>query len=551
MATDALKDILIKLQGTLLTHLWSAQEDDNVTDFHLLVDASDFGRMQSVTALNALYVRMAAPLSLPVREHTAELGSIWEVEDPSSAVASHPAASPMLTKSPPLSILSDRIQSHEESKKDPGRSHDSKRRNWPIFPSRRRKIESETTSEVSGNVQGSALNDSPLGIASGGNVSSTGNISSGVTSECSVSPRGPADDVINLPSPWKLSSDLLIDEVNIWREEPSTSNGGGKNVASPKMSPATTTTAYVPRRQLIEVNSVEDPPRPSKEAKPMRRIAPYKPRKQWISEAVPVAQSATPPKSKGTQKKFPFMSRSQTTLDVPQNALSPPTHNLTSTTSSSIISRTHSSQSVPLGSRNPYSGFCMGAYKLQVGLDKESVKLRNQSVSMTGQSNYWACASSKCAFEGPACKNGKNWVFDDTVRVSNDVQYRWTLLAKCHITLDKVKHGYAYQCVFCGVQPSSNNVYWGEKAFIEHISQHRGQQPDPSFSDKIRCIHDRMALEEESFDVNLPPRGDSPLAHRPVSVDTPDLTSGLNNRNATPDNGIYEWPAIETSSSTD
>lgn len=476
------------------------------------------------------------------------------MEDPSSAAAaSHPAASQMLTKSPPVSSLSDRNQSHEESKKDSGRSYDTTRKIWRMLPSRTRRSESKTASEIvtSGNIQGSGLNDSPLGIAFGGNISSTGNISSGVTSERSVSPRGLSDDAIN-PPPWKLSSELSIDEGNPWREEPSNSSGGSKNATSPEMSPATTTTAYMPRRQSTEATSVEDPSRPSKEPKPMRRIAPYKPRKQWKSEAAPVAQSATPPDSKVTQKKFPYMSRSRTTPDAPQNATSPPKHNLTSTTSSPIISRIHTNQSVPLGSRDPYSGYCKGAYKLQVGLDKESVKLRSQSVSMTGQSNYWACASSKCAFEGPACKNGKNWGFDDTVRVTNEVQYRWTFLAKCHVTLSKTKNGYDYQCVFCGVQPSSNNVYRGERAFIEHVSQqHRGQQPDPSFSDKIRCIHDRMALGEESFDVNLPPRGDSPLVHRPVFVNTPDVISGFNDHNATPDDGVFEWPAIESLSSTD
>lgn len=138
-------------------------------------------------------------------------------------------------------------------------------------------------------------------------------------------------------------------------------------------------------------------------------------------------------------------------------------------------------------------------------------------------------------------------MFDDTVRVSNAVQYRWTFLAKCHVALSKVRNGqYDYQCVFCGVQSSSDNLYRGERAFIEHVSQqHRGQQPDPSISDKICCIYGRVALEEENFDVNLTPRADSPLVHRQVFSDTPDLIDGSPDHNATPDDGEFEWPAIE------
>ena len=243
----------------------------------------------------------------------------------------------------------------------------------------------------------------------------------------------------------------------------------------------------------------------------MRRIAPYKPRKQMRSGAPPPAESGNPPDSKATQNKFSFISRRRSTPS-PQN------HNLTATSSSSA-SRIQTSQSDTPESR-PYGGYCKGAYKLQVGLEKESVNLRNQSVSMTGQSNYWACASSKCAFEGPACKNGKKWFFDETVRKTDGVQYRWSFLAKCHVASSRVYDGqYDYQCVFCGVQPSSPSVHHGQNAFMEHISQqHRGQQPDPLIWDRIHCIYGRVALEEESFDVNLSPKEEE---HSPrTSADT-------------------------------
>lgn len=140
-------------------------------------------------------------------------------------------------------------------------------------------------------------------------------------------------------------------------------------------------------------------------------------------------------------------------------------------------------------------------------------------------------------------------MFDDTVRAHSAVQYRWTFLAKCHVALSRVKNGeYDYQCVFCGIQPS---LYRGEQAFIEHVSeQHRGQQPDPAISEKIRCIYGRVALEEEEFDVNLTPREDLPLVHRQVFVDTPDPITGPGDDDAALDDGVFEWPAIEDLSST-
>ncbi|KAL9074221.1 MAG: hypothetical protein Q9161_002415 [Pseudevernia consocians] len=490
----------------------SAKEDDSVTDFNILVDASDFGRIQSVNVLNELYMRMAQ--AAPLHKIHLPVGAA-----PTADPGSPPSAAPspqVLGKSPPVPTLSDRNLPPEDqiSKKDPGRSPDSTRRKWRLFPSRTRKLESEIVSEslTSGNIHESDLTDVLLGSRFGRNVLST----------------DLADDEI-AGLPWKASSEMTIAEENPWREERSTSNGGVQKATSP--------IAYMQGRST-EATLVEEPPRPSQEPKPMRRLGPYKPHKQLKVETL---LSGTPSEeSKGTQK-FPFMPGRRTTSDVSQ------THQLIPTTSP-IISRPQTNQSALLGSQNPYGGYCKGGYKMQVGLDKESVKLRSQSVSMTGESNYWACASSKCAFEGPACKNGKGkkWTFDDTVRVSNAVQYRWTFLAKCHVSVPKVKNGkYDYQCIFCGVQPSSYNVYRGEKAFIEHISQqHRGQQPDPStsISDKICCIYGRVALEEESFDVNLTPIEDSPLTQQQVSVDTPDRISGFDDRNATP-NEAFEWPA--------
>lgn len=59
IATSQLKDILIELQTHLLRHLRCAQEDENITDFTILIDASDLGRVRAVRTLCELYMRIA------------------------------------------------------------------------------------------------------------------------------------------------------------------------------------------------------------------------------------------------------------------------------------------------------------------------------------------------------------------------------------------------------------------------------------------------------------------------------------------------------------
>lgn len=156
-------------------------------------------------------------------------------------------------------------------------------------------------------------------------------------------------------------------------------------------------------------------------------------------------------------------------------------------------------------SEDIYGGFCKGAYKLQVGL-KDGLKLRNQSVSLQGEAYYWACGSSKCAFEGRACKRDKEWAFDDMIRDSHGVRYRWTFLAKSHVAISKAKNRiYDYRCVFCVSQSHESPVFRNAKVLMEHVSQHRGQHLDEAILRKTNCINMRDATDEEDFDINLTP----------------------------------------------
>ena len=406
----------------------------------------------------------AAPLQqspVPGWKRTTASGAVWEYENPTDAGSSNQDASHLL----------------KQPVQDSSRSPYLALKRLGIFSSRTHK--SDSTYEI-------ALPASPPGI----HLQERGPSVESLAPEMTT--RDPAGGAI-APSAW---NDLSIDQENPWREEVSISNRGVYKAALPE-------TSIDKRRDTCPASKEMTESREPK-SKPMGRIAPYKPPKRLKFRAPPRAESGNPTESKSTQKRFSF-------LPGRRSAPPPQNHNQTATASSSA-SRTQTNQSDTLGSHQPYGGYCKGAYKLQVGLEKESVNRRNQSVSMTGQAIYWACASSKCAFEGPACKKGKKWIFDETVFRTDGVQYRWSFLAKCHVAASRVYDGkYDYQCVFCDVQPSSRSVHRGQNAFMEHVSQqHRGQRPDPTIWDKIHgrvaCIYGRVADEEESFDVNLSPK---------------------------------------------
>ena len=123
LALDSLKDILIDLQGSLIRHLRQAQEDDNMNDFTTLVDASDIGRIRTVTVLNDLYVRVAKANIVP-QQSFRDIGSFTAQQQDSlassvvSQVANSPPAGPNNAKSIQHSLISAPHRKSEQPKKE-------------------------------------------------------------------------------------------------------------------------------------------------------------------------------------------------------------------------------------------------------------------------------------------------------------------------------------------------------------------------------------------------------------------------------------------------
>ena len=96
IATDALKDIVITLQMTLLQNLQLAWSQDTMVDFTIVQNASDDSRVNSVVALGQLYQRLAiaAPLQqmptimMPVTRAIDTLTPVTPVSSPALALPS-------------------------------------------------------------------------------------------------------------------------------------------------------------------------------------------------------------------------------------------------------------------------------------------------------------------------------------------------------------------------------------------------------------------------------------------------------------------------------
>ncbi|KAL8734795.1 MAG: hypothetical protein Q9181_003039 [Wetmoreana brouardii] len=396
IAVDSLKDILINLQASLIRHLRQAQEDDNMTDFTTLVDASDIGRIKTVTVLNELYLRMTMAATVG----QTPVGNLASFTAPQMASQTSPPLQPSERNLVQAGNDIATSPKHQDTLSTKSPEHQTTRQTTPK-PSFFDRVRRKFSAKESGSRRNSARS------------SSTG-------SENEAKPHGNLHRKTLSPSPM-LSPQAAIDEENPWAAESSRQ--------------ATSIRAPGPDTSMSRASTL---------------VASFRQRPSTVSSA-----SSAPHE----RMLSPFLL---------------------------------------------YGGFCKGAYKMQVH-DKEAMKLRNQSVAKTGEAYYWACCSSKCAFEGPARRDG-DWAYDDAVRETHGVRYRWSFLAKAHVALSKVKNGkYDYGCVFCIYVGIECPVFHGIKEFLEHIGTHRGKSIADTMLERIKCVKDRVADVDEDFDINLLP----------------------------------------------
>ena len=513
IAVDALRDILIHLQGTLLKHLSSAQEDDNIQDFNIVVETSDHGRMRSVMVLNELYMRMAQAAPLPKEPSLASrvqtLDSItdsrppWDRQDHASYDRQNFPVSPIGLQTQNYPNTHSAPPSQEQIVGWSTRAEGKSTRRWYNTSRTGKAPEDSTLSNSSlfgqhGPASTINMTDGPLRVRPSGVPSPRRSTSLG---ETEGGPQVQQHHSANAfpPLTWQQSPELSIAEENPWASEPASSNvdstafpssrnqnqgvqhlrsytgtvvGGSGSLAH---SSGLSTHDMQSKTRAV---SPRDNMRPARDAKPAKIRMPSWSRKRSSTEGTQLSENRSLSQDSGCNED-----------------ISPPNPQIGSPLDLSTTE-----------TRNPYGGFCLGAYKLQVGLTDEGFKLRNQSVALTGQSQYWACANPHCVFDMPARKMDRRWGFSAVVKIAFGVKYRWTFLAKSHTALPKSKNReFHFQCPFCVAQRQPAGPHRTHKAFMEHVSTHRGQEPESSISDKIICIFGRVAQDHEAFDINLTP----------------------------------------------
>ncbi len=141
----------------------------------------------------------------------------------------------------------------------------------------------------------------------------------------------------------------------------------------------------------------------------------------------------------------------------------------------------------------------------------------------------------KCSYEGPMMgKDKASRSFDNRIRQSNSIRYRWVFLAKSHTftrSVAKCIDGSfgTFGCMyapshptwafpseqsrtdfcpsFCCIELAKVPPMFGNvESLMNHLQEHRDRPPTRELLSRTKCIVGRVAEAEEDFDINLPPR---------------------------------------------
>lgn len=474
-----MKDIVITIQGALLTHLRYAEGNNGRLDILALLSASDYGRMRTIAVLRELYQRLAQAAAVP-GPIVAIPGST--AVDPRSSLAyyidlierlsslpggcsalpglpSGPYLPALVTGSPPdMPGLMRQIESSPQSPLRRSSTIGSTISSWWRDLQRRR---SSADSSVVSNITETESVTRP--------------VSQYATTPPTTEPR--EQKVPARPSKGKQRRNSLQDDLsrelftNIWQHD---------------------------SRSLADSDTDPD----SEE----ENIGPLNTHQQNLQ------QSSTSPITPSTAP--------VPTLDLPHppSIASDDTTPSTTNSASSHTALPHNPATPPgplywpPSKENRYAGFCKGAWKLNSGLG--GFKVHSEPIGYFTLITKWRCY--RCHFAMPLARGSQkhDHRIDEAVYTHRPtgLRYRWAFLAKSHVACKKpaalTPHNARgpFGCIFCcALRNEPAPVFEELDGFMVHLGLHHRGMDAAALLERTKCVVGRVAAEREVFDINIPP----------------------------------------------
>ena len=455
IARDGLKDIIIYLQGQLISNLKVQWQQDTFLDVSTLQDVSDESQNQAILILMQLQQRMITA------------GPIENLKPP--PLFSYPETSDSYTQPLPVhQITNSPPTSPTTSNGSPPPPPPPAYKTWSTFPS------SPTA------CKSSLVSVDPILDKEAGRFGSM------------FRRRSKIEPVLKAPD-----SSVVAKYLQPAHPDYRPQNGAAlRDFPDSQFSDTVSTVGSVSteKSSIIEPDDQQYNPWGSSPTKSL-------PTRQ-SSMRSPFSQSPV------TQNALSQTSSTQSPVSIQRNSTSfssqrrVPTSNLEVVMSNMAISP----KDLLPGEGNKFAGFCKGAWRLQIGDTRKAMEERQRPGGMYSANGYWQC--KKCTFQGRMVTDEKKKKgYDRRVLVfSEGIQFRWQFLFKSHVETKELSPDPSqatFGCVFCCAEGRGTPTFGGVQTFMNHLQEHRDRQPSGEVLYRMNCIVGRRAEINEDFDINL------------------------------------------------
>lgn len=158
------------------------------------------------------------------------------------------------------------------------------------------------------------------------------------------------------------------------------------------------------------------------------------------------------------------------------------------------------------GEGNKFAGFCKGAWRLQIGDTKKAMEERQRPGGMYSANGYWQCKKCTFQGRMVIDENKKKGYDRRVLVFSEGIQFRWQFLFKSHVETKDLSPDPSqanFGCVFCCAEGRGTPTFGGVQTFMNHLQEHRDRQPGGEVLYRMNCIVGRRAELNEDFDINL------------------------------------------------
>ncbi|KAL8691442.1 MAG: hypothetical protein Q9224_004177 [Gallowayella concinna] len=507
IACHALKDVIIHLQSQMIVDLKIQSYQETIADFSALQDVAEISQDQVVMVLLQLQQRviMASPI-----EATEPLPWFWD-SNPSSTQSQHHTS----IQNVDAPYVTAALQPNQCSDYPPAPQYNDNLLHSSDIPS----------SGASGPLPRSE-NDTKV-------ISQVSPVANGI----STPPPPPPPHSNTPPPPRVTASSSGPEEKTTYKSRTSIFGSLGrhrKNSAAPYSSESVSRTSSTPivPQYLIPGKRGDQSPSGTNSQRPFNhRTSTAASISTQTTSELPSSMGLT--KSRNDSLTFRKDQAEIHPWNNPDNNLATHTNQDAQSSISSNTSRTsqdtHSVQSFkqpivpstitiitakqePISAKdllpceaNKYSGFCKGAWRLQIGDYKKALQERQRPGSMYSAVRFWQCI--QCNFEGRLVQQDKKTKdFDQQVMLADGIQFRWVFLFKSHVECKNANSNplrSTFGCMFCCAEGRGTPVFEGAQNLMNHLQEHRVRLPAGEVLYRMNCLIGTRAPVEADFDINL------------------------------------------------